>query len=381
MKDRTLQRLSLCFAAICIVIGFAAVAAIRNIGQATATADWVNHTHATIYEIDRILSGVVAGDGAARTYLWTKDASELAAARGEFSEVDDHLETVRALTRESPALREEIQAFTALASKHADAMLALANSGTQENATNREALLRSDPGGATLRELRRQAARLRAEQFSLLDQRDRAAYRQAQTTRWIVGTCVALDLALLGAVGWLIRDDIVTRRKLAATLQSANEVLEERVKQRTQELTITNQKLTAENRERRWSAQSLEHQLRYNQIVVNAASDLVFIVTKSLAVTRINPAVARHVGRPEEDILGASLQEFLRAPDAGASPADAIALALRGGREIPEQSALLVATAGMLAVRFTLLPLRDNDKVVGGVVMVRPADPNVSPHA
>ncbi|MES1167243.1 MAG: CHASE3 domain-containing protein, partial [Pseudomonadota bacterium] len=361
-----------CFIAICAVLALAAVAALRNISQATATADWVNHTHATIYELDRIVGSVVTGDGAARTFLWTGDHRELVVARGEFSELDDHLAAAKALTRDDAAVAAQVAALATLAEQQAAATLALVAAQSGKSRAEWETLLKSDPGGETLREIKRQAAKIRAGQFELLDQRDRAAYRQAHTTRWVVGTGVALDLLLLFAVAWLVRDDIATRRRLAETLQAANDVLETKVRERTRELVTANRQLSTENRERQWAAQSLEHQLRYHQLVVSATSDLVFVVTQPLTITRVNPAVSLRTGWPEEEILGRPLAEFVQ--EAGVAPdaPSAISLALRSGRELHAVPARLLDRRGSaLAARFTLLPLRDNDKVVGGVVLLQ----------
>lgn len=364
MNERIIRLAYAGFVATCVVIGFAAVAAFRNISRAEASADWVNHTHATIYALDRVVGSVVAGDGAARLFVLTGRPGELVEARGEFGEMADHLESLTALTRDDAATLAQVRELEALTQRHAESALALAAAREGKDRVALEKLLQTDPGVEVLQEIKRLAARIRAGQFELLDQRDRSAYRQAQTTRWVVGTCVVLDFLLLATLAWLVRDDIAARRRLAATLQEANAVLEARVAERTADLAATNARLKAENHERKWSAQSLEHQLRYNQVIVNATRDLVFVVTKTLAVTRVNPAVMLRTGWTEESILGRPLRDFL--PDtAAAEPA------LRSGRELPDQPARLrLQSGGELTGRFTLLPIRDNDRVVGGVVLV-----------
>ena len=55
-------------------------------------------------------------------------------------------------------------------------------------------------------------------------------------------------------------------------------------------------------------------------------------------------------------------------------PSHPIITALNEGRELQERTAvILLKGGGTLAVLFNLVPLRDDDKVVGGVVTVRPA--------
>ncbi len=374
MNERTTRLVYLGFAAVCVVIGFAAVVAVRTINAAGATADWVNHTHATIYALDRVTSAAVAGDGAARAHVLTGRADELAQARGEFSELADHLESLKALTRDDAPVQTQVGELEALLERHMEAALALAAAREGKTPAELEQLLQADAGLTTLQEVKRRSAKIRAAQFELLDQRDRAAYQQAQTTRWVVGTCLAIDVLLLAAVAWLVRDDIATRRRLAETLLAANATLEAKVAERTRELTESNALLKAENLERKWAGQSLEHQLRYNQVIANATSDLVFVVTRTLTVTRVNPAVLLRTGWVEADLIGRPLAERLRGIEGAVQ-------ALRSGRELHEQSGRLTDQLGLeLAGRFTLLPIRDNDKVVGGVVLLRLA-PSVSPQS
>ncbi len=377
MKDQVLRRMYLGFGASCVVIGIAAAMAVRYISLAEADADWVNHTHATIYELDRMVGGLVTGDGAVRTYIWTAHASDLAIARGEFEEMRDHFAVAQALTRKDPATARQVAELGEIAERQAEAALALAATLTARDQTARAALLQSDPGGEAVRTAKRMAARIRAAQFELLDLRDRTAYRQAQVTRWVVGICIGLNLLLLAVVAWLMRDDVNARERLSEALRTENERLEGRVRARTEELMAANARLSAENRERQWAAQALEHQLRYNQIIVDATSDLVFVVTRTLAVTRINPVTAAVTGWTEEEILGRPLADFLR-DEAG--KLETQLLALRASRESSSSTTHLLDRQGkVIPVHFTLLPLRDRDKVVGGVALLRRISPAQGP--
>jgi PAS domain S-box-containing protein len=369
MNDRAVRLVYALFLLVFAVLSFAAFSAWRTINRGTASADWVNHTHAAIYALDRVVSSLAAGDGAVRTYVWTGDRRDVAQARGEFNEMSDNLESLRALTRDDASVRDQVREIGPLVEQHAAAMLALAKARSEGAAAEGEALMRANPGVEALQEVKRRAARIRAEQFELLSQHDHEAYVRAQKTHWVVGLCMALDLALLAGVAWLIRDDIAARRRLTETLRSANEVLETKVKERTRELASANADLTSENLERKWAAQALDHQLRYHQLIVNATTDLVFMVTKTLAVMRVNPAVALRTGWTDEEVLGRPLGERL-------GGIEALELALRSGREIHSQPGRLLLRGGkQLPVSFSFVPLRDNDKVVGGVVLVQLLNP------
>ena len=176
-------------------------------------------------------------------------------------------------------------------------------------------------------------------------------------------------------MGWLIRDDLRARRRAAQVLEEVNAQLEEKVRIRTAELTEANRHLSAENLERKWAAQSQEHQLRYNQAIVNSVSDLVFVLTRTLAITRINPAVLRATGLEDTAVVSQPLAAIVGAPDAADPVFPALVRALAEGHDLSD---VRVVVAGR-AARLNLFPLRDRDKVIGGIAVVQLAPPQASP--
>ncbi len=378
MKDLTLRRVYVFFLAIFGVLAAVAVYAIGAINRAQVSSDWVNQTHETVLEVDGVLSTLRAGDGAIRTYLLTGDRRDLAAAREAFAVTTEHLEIAKALTRSDENAHAQVLRLEELANRR--------NEWAEQVAARREAndtagvqeLLRADAGVDALGEIRRAVERLRGEQMALLANRDRESYLQAQKTRWVVGTGVALNFVLFGAVSWLIRDDLAVRRRAAEVLRAANEQLDTKVRERTTELATTNEQLTLENLERRWTNQALEHQLRYNQLIVDSVYDAVFVLTKALNVTRINPAVVHLTGWEAKDLLGGPLQRVVQLEEKNAEVAlsqiGAISQALREGRELRERPAWVEDRRGRkVTAKVTLFPLRDRDKVVGGILIVHAA--------
>jgi PAS domain S-box-containing protein len=217
------------------------------------------------------------------------------------------------------------------------------------------------------------ADRLINEEMALLADRDQASYRQAQTTQMTVWSGVALDVLLLGGVAWVIWDDMAARRRAAAILQEANAQLDAKVRERTAELAKANDGLVTENFERRWANQALEHQLRYDRLIINSIHDQVYVLTKALNISRINPAVTQQAGWEPQDLANKAFASIVRlsGEDRGGS-GDPLTQALEAGRDLQEQPAVLDDKRGRgLSVRLALYPLRDGDKVVGGVVILR----------
>ncbi len=139
--------------------------------------------------------------------------------------------------------------------------------------------------------------------------------------------------------------------------------------------------LKAQHLERRWASQALDHQLKYNQLIIDSIGELVFVLTKAMNISRINPAVTRVTGYQPADMVKSPLAKVV-ALDPGAVPAsarDELAETLRVGRSLENLPATVITKAGgRIAVRLTLVPLVDGGRVVGGVVTLRVEQPGQS---
>lgn len=380
MQDKTIRRILAFFLLISAVVVVVAVDSVRNINRSVASSDWVNHTHAVILEVNGAYSSLQAANDAALTFVATGEARNQAAGREAFSDLAEHLEVAKALTRQEPSQHEQILRLESLANRRADFDRSLLASLPVAQPEAARALVGADAGAEAMGEIRRLVEKLTEQEMGLLADRDRASYLQAQTTRWTVWLGVTLDVLLLGGAAWLIADDLAARRRAALVLEEANNLLEARVRERTAELAAANEGLTTENLERRWVNQALEHQLRYDQLIISSISDLVLVVTKAMNISRMNPAVVRVTGREPEDLVHRPFSALARltAPEgSGAAPlVDPMTQALRDGQDLREQSALLEDKLGRkIPVRLALFPLRDRDKVVGGVVILHVLSP------
>ena len=63
---------------------------------------------------------------------------------------------------------------------------------------------------------------------------------------------------------------------------------------------------------RDWANQALEHQRRYDELIVNSIADLVFVFTKALNISRVNPAVVHFTGRQPKDLVNSPLSRTVR---------------------------------------------------------------------
>jgi PAS domain S-box-containing protein len=234
--------------------------------------------------------------------------------------------------------------------------------------------------------------------------------RQVDEIRWITMGALAATLAVLAAIVWLAtqiglkplggltmvsdeigrgnldcevprarRDDEIGRLSQSFTVMrevlKTNRALEIEVRENAAQLAVANDQLTGELLERRWVNQALEHQLRYNQLIVDSISDAVIVLTKALRISRINPAVVHLTGFEGKDLVNEPLERLVRLEGGRTLAADPLGQAMREGRDVRDQPAVVSGRDGArVPVRLTLFPLRDHDKVVGGVVLLRAAE-------
>lgn len=375
MNDKIIRRLLALFAVIAAILVAVAIVAVRNINRAVAASDWVNHTHAVILELGEIRSAFHASDAALSTLALTGGPLDEAACREAEADLSEHIEVAKALTRNAPSQAAQIGRLETLAAARTKLTRDVLAARSEGNTGAIGSLLAADAAAGTIMEVRRVVEGMKLEQMGLLADRDTAAYVQAQTTRWTVWSGVILNFLLLGLTAWLVMDDVAARRRAAAIMREANEQLEIKVKERTADLTRSNERLEAENLERRWSAQALEHQLRYNELIINSISDLVMVLTKAQNISRINPAVGHLTGFDSTQVINRRLPDLVRlkeVPRHLAASADPVGQALKDGRDVREMAATIIDRQSReIPVRFNLFPIRDHDKVVGAVVVLR----------
>lgn len=380
MKDNIVKSVIAVFVVMVCILVVVTVSTVSNIQRSIASSDWVNHTHDVILAADAIQSSIHAGNAALHTFLLTGDPRDQTACREAYAKMLEDLEVAKALTRSDPAQSQMVQQLEPLLTRCVELTTTAIVTRTNSGMESIRKILDADAGGKTIRDIQRSIEKLKEEQKKLLQERDRASFLQAQKTRWTVLTGVGLNFLLFAFVAWLIRDDITARRLAATALQTANEQLEQKVKERTAELAIANQSLKAENLERRWTIQSMEHQLRYGQLIINCISDLIFVLTKAQNIIRINPAVEHMTGLEGKDIISMPFSKLVRFTQE-TTPADPlkyepIAQAMKDGRDLQDLPAFIVNKEGKtIPVKFNLFPMRDHDNVVASVVTLKQVQP------
>lgn len=313
-------------------------------------------------------------EGALHTYLLTNSpAHELLFQQG-FADVAEHIEVAKALADAEPDKSDqiaELEAALVNRAERARALLTNHRSGANEEV---KAQLNNEANEVSTETIR-VARRVVAFHQKLLSERDRVAFEKDMRARTTLYIGAGLTLLMITTAGWFIRDDLAARQREAKLLAKTNEELEKRVAERTAELADANDKLSAENIEVRWSAQALEHQLRYSNLIVESVANPVVVITKALNISRVNPAMEKITGGTSVDLADQPLSNHVVLESTSGEEEESIdplTWSPRHGQDLVERPAEVISQSGRRKpVIFNLYPLRDHDKVVGGVVVLR----------
>ena len=366
---------------IVLLIGAVTVVAVRNIRGSMASSDWVNHTHAVVSEAEAIVSSMNAAEAALRSFLLGGNERDRAACRRAWAEAVEHLEVAKSLTAAEPAQHRQFAEIESLLDGRVKFSAEAIRTASEKNPDKLKEVISAsaDANG----EIQNRIEKLKQEEQELLRARDRQAYEQSEATRRTVIAASAVNLLVIFFLVFLVKDDLRARRRATKALEDSNLGLEKAVKERTAELEAVNQTLVDENLQQRWSNEALDHQYRHQQVIFNSIDDLIIVISKAANISRVNPAVVKATGLETRELVGKSLQSVLRgAADAEleASPAAGMEEALgsmKSGRDTLGVAGFLKRRGKTVqAVIYNVFPLRDRDRIVGGVVTVRlPVDP------
>jgi len=366
--DKTFRTLLVLFVVLAAILIGIVIVALGNTTRAIRAASWVNHTHADITEIDSALGALREAEGAANAFLLSNDSGSQTNYRRAFGELAEHIAVAKSLAAEDPTELREVEQLEKLLLERADRARTLIAAHRKEDQTAIDRLITADAEGLASIAIGQASQTIKTRQTRLLTARDKTAFEQDQLARNTVYLGAFFTLLILAGTSWFIRDNLAARRLANQLLAQSNEQLETKVKERTAELQTSNQDLQAQNLESRWSNQALEHQLRYDGLIINSLSEPILVITKALKVSRINPATLLATQRDSVQLVDHPIDSFIElSPEH--RDTNPLANALRFGFDLRNCPAnLIVPGRPKQPIHLNLFPLRDRDLVVGGVM-------------
>jgi PAS domain-containing protein len=117
---------------------------------------------------------------------------------------------------------------------------------------------------------------------------------------------IGLTIRTIGTI-----QDITERKQVEESLQQAHDMLERRVRDRTDELSRANAELQREIASHKEVSQELEEAKHRNELILEAAGEGIYGLDLEGRTTFVNPAAAQMVGWDSQDLIGQSQHDIL----------------------------------------------------------------------
>jgi PAS domain S-box-containing protein len=241
-QKRILVGLALAFAALV----FVAFLLLTSAQQESKNAAWVVHTHDVLGKIDELVNGLTAAETGRRGYVlsghqryWSNFTNQVEHAYGALREL-------RELTKDNPPQTEACDRLKPLISQR---LIISTNSFQARQDKGLDAAAQTtfmEQGQQAMESVRQLAAQMADRELGLLKQRQEVQDKNLKGTEGfavLLGFCGLGTFAALFILFW--RAD-AGRRRVAEDLERSNQELEQRVKDRTAELSQSQQRAAQE---------------------------------------------------------------------------------------------------------------------------------------
>jgi len=212
--------------------------------QVDNTAKLVAHTNEVLVHTERLLSSVKDNESGSRGYVLTGQKTFLDQVERSKKRTEEELLSLRLLTSGNPVTQQLIDSL----SFHINNRMVFSENSIrtydQKGADSAMQIVRLGRGRLLSEQVRRVADTIRNNENTLLLKHKEANEDKARNLTGILSSAVIGILLLLGVFVQRIRKEYIEKRKAAAELAKLNEELEDRVMQRTEELSRSKQVLS-----------------------------------------------------------------------------------------------------------------------------------------
>lgn len=231
------------------VLLIASVFVVKSLQRDAESWQWVVHTREVLERLQIVLTSVSSAEAAQRGYLLSHNDEQLMAYRHVVGVIPSEIDTLLELTADNPDQQKSIQALEALVTQRLTRLDTVIQMMSNEGVID-AALVES--GRRQKQAIWERAEAIRAEEQRLLTERQAGVERSRHALLIAIGAVFALSVALLFLLRILaerhaarLRVESNRLRNAQQRLLEANQMLELRVQQRTEQITEANAELQA----------------------------------------------------------------------------------------------------------------------------------------
>ncbi|HEY9618576.1 MAG TPA: PAS domain S-box protein [Microcoleaceae cyanobacterium] len=233
-----------------LLLASVGTAAYLSIDKLTDDQRWVEHTYHVLDTIHSTADGMKDVERGRRGYLLTRDVSYLTTYQQGSQQAITRLRSLRQLTLDNPIQQQRITALEPLITQKLAILQQSIAEFNRDGSEQSIQLQLTEQGRQVQQQIQTLLLEMSNTERTLLEGRLQSTRSSVQISKVIVLIGSLLSLGLLVGVYSLMRREVFGRTQAEKNLQQINNELEDRVEQRTAELTRMNTKLNAEIAER-----------------------------------------------------------------------------------------------------------------------------------
>jgi len=244
---------------ILILVG---VLSYRSQAQTDGDMEWVTHTHQVIEKLNAASNNLLVIETSQRGYLLTGEPSYLYPYNNGFDLVRKNLKDVRNMTSDNPVQQQALDGLEPLILER------LRTAAERIDIRDRSGLVaaadsvRDGPGKQLMDQVQAGLSGMKQEEDRLLIIRTKEAARSSQNARIVIVTGDVLAVAFLCVAGMIVGQEFRQRRNAETAVRTLNAELEQRVADRTAELSERAKELARSNSELQQFAYVASHDLQ-----------------------------------------------------------------------------------------------------------------------
>ena len=298
------------FAIAILLLAWVGWRAYRDGLESRTSARSVTHTYQVLETLHAIVSSLHDAERGQRGYVISGKDAYLQPYHRSVSEVENHLTQLRDLTANNPAQQERLNLLAGITARRVASLEHTLSIRRARGLDSALARILSGPGQALLDSAGSAIAGMQAAEQTLLRTRSDRAEVHARETQLGIILATALGLLLLITSAALANREIRARLKTEAGVRRANEGLEDRVAERTEELECMNEELRVQMEERSTIEMQVRRERKFLRKVLDANPQLIFLKDWDGRFVLANQAVAEIYGTTVEQLEGKTDADF-----------------------------------------------------------------------
>jgi PAS domain S-box-containing protein len=231
------------FTAAILLLAWVGWRAYRDGLESRNSARWVSHTYQVLETLHAIVSSLHDAERGQRGYVISGKDEYLQPYNRSVTDLKNHLSELRNLTADNPAQQERLNALAGITTRRVASLEQTLSARREQGLDSALARILSGRGQALMDSARGAIAEMQSAEQALLRTRSDDAATRAHGTQLGIILASGLGLLLLITSAALANREIHARLKAEAGVRRANEGLEGRVAERTEELEHMNEGL------------------------------------------------------------------------------------------------------------------------------------------